>query len=222
MTMWRRQPTVFLLCRFLAPPAGLQDSFLLRPPSQGAPAHLTRTADFTGIRPLPVQTAAGAHLIPGVFPASWSEGQHEGLCICVVSHPHVPPPPPGVPQPFLPRSLPLQQHSIMGQPYIELRHRAPEHRLRMAFAHEPQQGSPLGQLVLEQQQQLALPTAPLGQAAEAVLPGSDGMEEHLEGEDSAVKDLEDVEVKDLVDLNLNLDTEDGRPCPPRSSGARVH
>lgn len=37
------------------------------------------------------------------------------------------------------------------------------------------------------------------------------MEEHLEGEDSAVKDLEDVEVKDLVDLNLNLDTEDGRP-----------
>lgn len=110
----------------------------------------------------------------------------------------------------------------MGQPYIELRHRAPEHRLRMAFAPEPQQGSPLGQLVLEQQQQLAPPTAPLAQAAEAVLPGSDGMEEHLEGEDSAVKDLEDVEVKDLVDLNLNLDTEDGRPCPPRSSGARVH
>lgn len=35
------------------------------------------------------------------------------------------------------------------------------------------------------------------------------MEEHLEGEDSAVKDLEDVEVKDLVDLNLNLDPEDG-------------
>lgn len=36
------------------------------------------------------------------------------------------------------------------------------------------------------------------------------MEEHLEGEESAVKDLEDVEVKDLVDLNLNLDPEDGR------------
>ncbi|KAK7881200.1 hypothetical protein WMY93_029609 [Mugilogobius chulae] len=30
------------------------------------------------------------------------------------------------------------------------------------------------------------------------------------GEDSAVKDLEDVEVKDLVDLNLNLDPEDGK------------
>lgn len=137
------------------------------------------------------------------------------------SHPHTHLHPPGVPQPFLPRSLPLQQHSIMGQPYIELRHRAPEHRVRMAFAPEPQQAAPVGQLVLEQQQQ-ALPTAPLTQAAETVLPGSDGMEEHLEGEDSAVKDLEDVEVKDLVDLNLNLDTEDGRPCPPRSSGARVH
>lgn len=107
----------------------------------------------------------------------------------------------------------------MGQPYIELRHRAPEHRLRMAFNPELQQGVPLGQLVLEQQQQQQLqqppqatPTAPLAQAAETVLPGADGMEEHLEGEDSAVKDLEDVEVKDLVDLNLNLDTEDGRPC----------
>lgn len=108
----------------------------------------------------------------------------------------------------------------MGQPYIELRHRAPEHRLRMAFNPELQQGAPLGQLVLEQQQQQhAPPTVPLTQAAEAVLPGADGMEEHLEGEDSAVKDLEDVEVKDLVDLNLNLDTEDGRPCSPE---ARVH
>ncbi|KAG7269372.1 hypothetical protein CRUP_015698, partial [Coryphaenoides rupestris] len=45
---------------------------------------------------------------------------------------------------------------------------------------------------------------------DAGLPGGDGMEEHLEGEDSAVKDLEDVEVKDLVDLNLNLDPEDGK------------
>lgn len=108
----------------------------------------------------------------------------------------------------------------MGQPYIELRHRAPEHRLRMPFNPELQQGPPLGQLVLEQQQQThAPPTAPLTQAAETVLPGSEGIEEHLEGEDSAVKDLEDVEVKDLVDLNLNLDTEDGRPS---SSGPRVY
>lgn len=49
----------------------------------------------------------------------------------------------------------------------------------------------------------------LCQRSEPALPGTDGMEEHLEGEYSAVKDLEDVEVKDLVDLNLNLDPEDG-------------
>lgn len=104
----------------------------------------------------------------------------------------------------------------MGQPYIELRHRAPEHRLRMAFNPELQQGAPLGQLVLEQQQQQAPPTTPLTQATETVLPGPDGIEDHLEGEDSAVKDLEDVEVKDLVDLNLNLDTEDGRPSSSRA------
>lgn len=52
-------------------------------------------------------------------------------------------------------------------------------------------------------------TVALTQGSEAPLPGADGIEEHLEGEDSAVKDLEDVEVKDLVDLNLNLDPEDG-------------
>lgn len=52
-------------------------------------------------------------------------------------------------------------------------------------------------------------TVALTQSSEATLPGPDGIEEHLEGEDSAVKDLEDVEVKDLVDLNLNLDPEDG-------------
>lgn len=48
----------------------------------------------------------------------------------------------------------------------------------------------------------------LGQSGETTMPGPDGIE-HLDGEDSAVKDLEDVEVKDLVDLNLNLDPEDG-------------
>lgn len=106
----------------------------------------------------------------------------------------------------------------MGQPYIELRHRAPENRLRLSFpppaapeselsAAKPQQGAPLSQLVMEQQQ--VGPSAPLTQGGEAALPGAIGIEEHLEGEDSAVKDLEDVEVKDLVDLNLNLDPEDG-------------
>lgn len=51
--------------------------------------------------------------------------------VCVVV-PDAPLPPPGVPQPFLPP--PLQQHSIMGQPYIELRHRAPEPRPSLSFS----------------------------------------------------------------------------------------
>lgn len=63
---------------------------------------------------------------------------------------------------------------------------------------------------LNQQEQQHLGHAvSLTQSGEPALPGVDGIEEHLEGEDSAVKDLEDVEVKDLVDLNLNLDPEDG-------------
>lgn len=67
--------------------------------------------------------------------------------------------------------------------------------------------TPLGQHMVLDQQHVG-PTVVLSQN-ESSLPGADGMEEHLEGEDSAVKDLEDVEVKDLVDLNLNLDPEDG-------------
>ncbi|XP_069576340.1 histone-lysine N-methyltransferase 2C [Brachyistius frenatus] len=197
--------------RFGGPPAaplGLQDSFLC--PAQGAlpvsglsalegvQVQMRRPGEFTAIRPL---TAPGAHL-------------------------HMMP---GVPQPFLPRSLPIQQHSIMGQPYIELRHRSPENRLRLPFPlpASPDHNAPLqpsavrpgpgvrmgetlmGQQVVMQMQHLGHPAA-LTQSGMAVLPGSDGMEEHLEGEDSAVKDLEDVEVKDLVDLNLNLDPEDGK------------
>lgn len=102
----------------------------------------------------------------------------------------------------------------MGQPYIELRHRAPEHRLRLPFPPSaevqprPVQGPPLGQQMVLQQQHV-VSSASLSHSSEAALPGADGIEEHLEGEDSAVKDLEDVEVKDLVDLNLNLDPEDG-------------
>lgn len=125
-----------------------------------------------------------------------------------------------MPQPFLPRSVPLQQHSIMGQPYIELRHRAPENRLRLplalAAANTPPPPPPAagrsGPVV-------KVGEAPLGQSMALVsscehqdhlgLTGAEEMEEHLEGEDSAVKDLEDVEVKDLVDLNLNLDPDDG-------------
>lgn len=122
----------------------------------------------------------------------------------------------------------------MGQPYIELRHRAPENRLRLPFtvpAVGPG-GSPMQ--AKDAQQPLARPgqsirmcetlgqhvaeasmVEPLNQqhlihtATVSALHGADGIEEHLESEDSAVKDLEDVEVKDLVDLNLNLDPEDG-------------
>lgn len=141
-----------------------------------------------------------------------------------------------MPQPFLSRSLPIQQHSIMGQPYIELRHRIPENRLRLPFSlaatqdpeaslvhpRDPQLSparpgpgarmgeGPLGQQMLLTAEQLnQQDQRHLSHVAESTLPGADGMEEHLEGEDSAVKDLEDVEVKDLVDLNLNLDPEDG-------------
>ncbi|XP_053350621.1 histone-lysine N-methyltransferase 2C isoform X4 [Clarias gariepinus] len=39
----------------------------------------------------------------------------------------------GLPQHFVPRGLPVQQHNIMGQPFIELRHRAPENRVRLPF-----------------------------------------------------------------------------------------
>ncbi|XP_061096332.1 histone-lysine N-methyltransferase 2C-like isoform X3 [Conger conger] len=49
--------------------------------------------------------------------------------------------PAGLPQHFPPRGLQMQQHNIMGQPFIELRHRAPESRLRLPFgppANHPQ------------------------------------------------------------------------------------
>uniref|UniRef100_A0A8C2FJX8 Histone-lysine N-methyltransferase 2C n=1 Tax=Cyprinus carpio TaxID=7962 RepID=A0A8C2FJX8_CYPCA len=39
----------------------------------------------------------------------------------------------GLPQHFPPRGLPMQQHNIMGQPFIELCHRAPENRVRLPF-----------------------------------------------------------------------------------------
>lgn len=141
------------------------------------------------------------------------------------------------PQAFpVPRAPPVQQHSIMGQPYIELRHRAPENRLRLPFslvaeapppARELAAGQPvLLMMQLNQQDQHNLVYA-AAQGNDMALPGAEGMEEHLEGVESAVKDLEDVEVKDLVDLNLNLDPEDGknqslgRPaCPP--PGLRCH
>lgn len=49
--------------------------------------------------------------------------------------------PMGLPQHFPPRGMPVQQHNIMGQPFIELRHRAAENRPRMPFPPGGMQGS---------------------------------------------------------------------------------
>ncbi|XP_041804215.1 histone-lysine N-methyltransferase 2C isoform X2 [Chelmon rostratus] len=48
--------------------------------------------------------------------------------------------PMGLPQHFPPRGMPVQQHNIMGQPFIELRHRAAENRPRMPFPPGAMQG----------------------------------------------------------------------------------
>lgn len=185
----------------------------------------------------------------------------------------------GGPQHFPPRGLPVQQHNIMGQPFIELRHRAPENRVRIPFGppnmldhpNQPQrpstsfmggqnmafagiQGQPqhvsVGHLQispgmenLHQQANMPVNTAPQhpplsstlthsaggealissrpslmpvpvpGPSEEIPLSCGEGMEVKLDTDDSAVKDFEDVEVKDLVDddlENLNLDTDDGK------------
>lgn len=47
----------------------------------------------------------------------------------------------GLPQHFPPRGMPMQQHNIMGQPFIELRHRAAENRPRMPFPPGAMQGN---------------------------------------------------------------------------------
>jgi histone-lysine N-methyltransferase MLL3 len=45
--------------------------------------------------------------------------------------------PVGLPQHFPPQGLPVQQHNILGQAFIELRHRAPDGRSRLPFAASP-------------------------------------------------------------------------------------
>ncbi|XP_075811528.1 histone-lysine N-methyltransferase 2C isoform X4 [Microtus pennsylvanicus] len=45
--------------------------------------------------------------------------------------------PVGLPQHFSPQGLPVPQHNILGQAFIELRHRAPEGRSRLPFAASP-------------------------------------------------------------------------------------
>ncbi|XP_064202618.1 histone-lysine N-methyltransferase 2C-like isoform X6 [Anguilla rostrata] len=47
----------------------------------------------------------------------------------------------GLPQHFPPRGIPMQQHNIMGQPFIELRHRAPESRMRLPFGPQVMAGN---------------------------------------------------------------------------------
>ncbi|XP_023181708.1 histone-lysine N-methyltransferase 2C-like isoform X7 [Xiphophorus maculatus] len=123
---------------------------------------------------------------------------------------------PGVPQLIVQRPPPPQQHGVM--PYIELRHRPPENRLKLPFPpptpSELQEATPTrdpSQSTAPRPGPVKMGEGGLGQQhLGSALPGSEGIEAHLEGEDSAVKDLEDVEVKDLVDLNLNLDPEDGK------------
>uniref|UniRef100_A0AAR2IYS0 [histone H3]-lysine(4) N-methyltransferase n=1 Tax=Pygocentrus nattereri TaxID=42514 RepID=A0AAR2IYS0_PYGNA len=192
-------------------------------------------------------------------------------------------------QPLPPRGMHVQQHNIMGQPFIELRHRPPEARLRLPFAGPVMQGNRMesptqpqrppgltsgqemafpanqgpkpvdptitqtqgvvadlqGTMSMESLHQpsvplrtghpqiplmrsmsqpasnetfsgpasSAFPAASAGQNSEVILPTNEGSEEKIDADESAVKDLEDVEVKDLVDTdleNLNLDTDDGK------------
>ncbi|XP_051555188.1 histone-lysine N-methyltransferase 2C-like isoform X3 [Myxocyprinus asiaticus] len=49
---------------------------------------------------------------------------------CPIGTPHLPP-----------RGMPMQQHNIMGQPFIELRHRAPDNILRLPFGPPIMQGN---------------------------------------------------------------------------------
>lgn len=187
-----------------------------------------------------------------------------------------------------PRGMHVQQHNIMGQPFIELRHRAPDSRFRLPFGAPTMQGNrmespsqqrlpgfmggqemgfPFNQVpklmnttmnqsqVANTQMQASLslgnlqqsnipfraghPQIPLTrsisqpassetlsaplltsiaatsvvQNIEVPLSRNEVPEEKIDTDESAVKDLEDVEVKDLVDAdleNLNLDPDDGK------------
>lgn len=190
-------------------------------------------------------------------------------------------------QPLPHQGMHMQQHNIMGQPFIELRHRPPESRLRLPFGPPVMQGNrmespsqlqratgfmsgqeigfssnqghkPLdssmnqaqgvgadmhGAMSMENLHQSSVPirtgqipimrsmsqpasieafsgTTPSnfpptssGPSSEVDLPINEGSEEKIDTDESAVKDLEDVEVKDLVDTdleNLNLDADDGK------------
>lgn len=65
----------------------------------------------------------------------------------------------GLPQHFPPRGMPVQQHNIMGQPFIELRHRATENRPRMPFPPGAMPGNNID-LSLQGQRPPGFPGAP--------------------------------------------------------------
>lgn len=65
----------------------------------------------------------------------------------------------GVPQHFSAHGVPVQQHSIMGQPFIELRHRAAENRPRMPFPPGAMPGTNID-LNMHVQRAPGLPTGP--------------------------------------------------------------
>ncbi|XP_016320042.1 histone-lysine N-methyltransferase 2C [Sinocyclocheilus anshuiensis] len=187
-----------------------------------------------------------------------------------------------------PSGMHVQQHNIMGQPFIELRHRVPDSRLQLPFGTPTMQGNgmespsqqrppgfmggqemgfPFNQIpkpmdttmnqsqVANTQMQASLSLGNLQQANiplraghphipltrsisqpasnetlsaplltsiaatsavqnnEVPLSTNEVPEEKIDTDESAVKDLEDVEVKDLVDAdleNLNLDPDDGK------------
>ncbi|XP_047675166.1 histone-lysine N-methyltransferase 2C isoform X3 [Tachysurus fulvidraco] len=190
-------------------------------------------------------------------------------------------------QPLPSQSIHMHQHNIMGQPFIELRHRPPDSRLRLPFGPPVMQGnrmeSPLqlqrppgfiggqemgfsnsqgpkpmdssinqtqgigadmhgtmnmdslhhatvpvrtGQIpIMRSMSQPAsnetfgettpsnFPAATSAPSSEVDLHINEGSDEKIDADESAVKDLEDVEVKDLVDTdleNLNLDADDGK------------
>lgn len=192
----------------------------------------------------------------------------------------------GMPQHFSSHGMPMHQHNIMGQPFIELRHRAAENRPRMPFPPGAMQGNNID-LNLQVQRPPGFPGAPdsrfpvnqglrmvdpmatqpaqvqrsgsmdslphqveisgnnemkqsplmrsisqpassdpqnmvasvvltvppIGQTETVSVTSTEAVEEKLDTEESAVKDLEDVEVKDFVDddlENLNLDPDDGK------------
>ncbi|XP_068605247.1 histone-lysine N-methyltransferase 2C-like [Brachionichthys hirsutus] len=97
----------------------------------------------------------------------------------------------GLPEHFPPRGVPVQQHNIMGQPFIELRHRAVDNRPRMPFTAGAMQGNnidpnfpgqrPPGFIVAPMNQGLRVADAMGSQAGHAQLSASmDNLHQHAQ------------------------------------------